>query len=88
MPEFKINSRHVKVAVPPETLLLWVVREELNLLGTKFGCGRGLCGACTVHLDGEPTRACVLPVAAVEGRQVATIESLSDGRGGPHKAGR
>jgi isoquinoline 1-oxidoreductase subunit alpha len=84
MPQFKINGRSVSVDVPPDTPLLWVVREELNLLGTKFGCGKGLCGACTVQLDGVPSRACVLPVAAVEGRQVSTIESLSDGRGGLH----
>jgi isoquinoline 1-oxidoreductase subunit alpha len=84
MPQFKINGRTVTVDVPPDTPLLWVVREELNLLGTKFGCGKGLCGACTIQLDGEPTRACVLPVAAVEGRQVSTIESLSNGRGGLH----
>jgi isoquinoline 1-oxidoreductase subunit alpha len=84
MPQFKINGRTVNADVPPDTPLLWVVREELSLLGTKFGCGKGLCGACTVHLDGEPTRACVLPVAAVEGKAVSTIESLSDGRGGLH----
>jgi isoquinoline 1-oxidoreductase subunit alpha len=84
MPQFRINGRNVNVNVQPDTPLLWVVREELNLLGTKFGCGKGLCGACTVHLDGEPTRACVLPLAAVEGREVSTIESLSDGRGGLH----
>jgi isoquinoline 1-oxidoreductase subunit alpha len=84
MPTFKINGRTVAVNVPPDTPLLWVVREELLLLGTKFGCGKGLCGACTLHLDGEPVRSCVMPVAAVEGRQVSTIESLGDGRGGLH----
>jgi isoquinoline 1-oxidoreductase subunit alpha len=84
MPQFKINGRHVVLDVPPDTPLLWIVREELGLLGTKFGCGKGLCGACAVHLDGEPTRSCVLPAAAVEGRHVTTIESLSDGRGGLH----
>lgn len=84
MPQFKINGRTVNADVPPDTPLLWVVREELSLLGTKFGCGKGLCGACTVHLEGEPTRACILPVAAVEGKAVSTIESLSDGRGGLH----
>jgi isoquinoline 1-oxidoreductase subunit alpha len=84
MPQFKINGRTVNANVPPDTPLLWVVREELSLMGTKFGCGKGLCGACTVHLEGEPTRACILPVAAVEGKAVSTIESLSDGLGGLH----
>jgi isoquinoline 1-oxidoreductase subunit alpha len=78
MPQFKINGRIVSVDVPSETPLLWVIREELNLLGTKFGCGKGLCGACTVHLDGQPTRSCVLPVSAVDGRSVGTVESLSN----------
>jgi isoquinoline 1-oxidoreductase subunit alpha len=84
MQQFKINGRNASLEVPPETPLLWVVREELNLLGTKFGCGKGLCGACTVHIDGQPTRSCVMPVSAVDGRDVATIESLSNGRGGLH----
>jgi isoquinoline 1-oxidoreductase subunit alpha len=84
MQKFKINGRAVTVDVPPETPLLWVVREELNLLGTKFGCGKGLCGACTVHIDGQPTRSCVMPVSVVEGRNISTVESLSDGRGGLH----
>jgi isoquinoline 1-oxidoreductase subunit alpha len=84
MPQFKINGRAVTVDVPPETPLLWVVREELNLLGTKFGCGKGLCGACTVHIDGQPTRSCVMPVSVVEGRNISTVESLNDGRGGLH----
>jgi isoquinoline 1-oxidoreductase subunit alpha len=84
MPQFKINGRAVTVDVPSDTPLLWVVREELNLLGTKFGCGKGLCGACTIQLDGQATRSCVMPVAAVEGRNVSTVESLSDGKGGLH----
>jgi isoquinoline 1-oxidoreductase subunit alpha len=84
MPQFKINGRTVTVDVPPETPLLWVVREELNLLGTKFGCGKGLCGACTVQIDGQANRSCIMPVGAVEGRNISTIESLSDSRGGLH----
>jgi isoquinoline 1-oxidoreductase subunit alpha len=84
MPQFKINGRAVTVDVPSDTPLLWVVREELNLLGTKFGCGKGLCGACTIQIDGQATRSCVMPVAAVEGRSVSTVESLSDGKGGLH----
>jgi isoquinoline 1-oxidoreductase subunit alpha len=84
MPQFKINGRAVSLDVPPETPLLWVVREELDLLGTKFGCGKGLCGACTVHIDGQPSRSCITPVSVVEGRNISTIESLSNGRGGLH----
>ena len=88
MPSFKTNGRPTAVDVPPDTPLLWVLREELQLPGTKFGCGKGLCGACTVLLDGEPTRSCLLPVAAVEGRSVTTIEGLGDGRGGLHPVQR
>jgi isoquinoline 1-oxidoreductase subunit alpha len=84
MPQFKVNGRSVTVDVPSSTPLLWVLREELNLLGTKFGCGKGLCGACTVQVVGAPTRSCLLPVEAVQGRHVTTIESLGDGRGGLH----
>lgn len=85
MPSFKVNGRSVSVDVPPDTPLLWVLREELQLPGTKFGCGKALCGACTVHVDGEPTRSCVLPVTGVEGRRVTTIEGLGDGQGGLHR---
>lgn len=88
MPAFKVNGRPVDVDVPPDTPLLWVLREELQLPGTKFGCGKALCGACTVHVDGEATRSCVLPVAAVQGRAVTTIEGLGDGRGGLHPVQR
>jgi aerobic-type carbon monoxide dehydrogenase small subunit (CoxS/CutS family) len=84
MPSFKINGRNASVNVPPDTPLLWVLREELQLPGTKFGCGKALCGACTVQVDGAPTRSCVLPVAAVEGRAVTTVEGLGDGAGGLH----
>ena len=61
----------------PDTPLLWVIRDELGLTGTKFGCGAALCGACTVHLDGEPVRSCQTPLSAVAGKKVTTIESLS-----------
>ena len=88
MPSFIANGQPATVNVPPDTPLLWVLREELQLPGTKFGCGKGLCGACTVHVDGAPTRSCVLPVAAVEGRRVTTIEGLGDGRGGLHPVQR
>jgi isoquinoline 1-oxidoreductase alpha subunit len=69
------NARQLDVA--PEMPLLWALRETLGLTGTKYGCGMALCGACTVHVDGQPTRACVTPVSAVAGRQVTTIEGLS-----------
>lgn len=61
----------------PGTPLLWVIRDSLKLKGTKFGCGMGLCGACTVHLDGHPTRSCLLPVSAAEGLKITTIEGVS-----------
>lgn len=76
MPSFILNSRSVSVDVDPETPLLWVLREQLGLTGTKFGCGAGQCGACTVHLDGVPTRSCITSVSGVEGRSVTTIEGL------------
>jgi aerobic-type carbon monoxide dehydrogenase small subunit (CoxS/CutS family) len=72
-----VNGRAREVDVPAETPLLWVLRDALGLTGTKFGCGAGACGACTVHVDGEPARACVLPVAALGARRVTTIEGLS-----------
>jgi isoquinoline 1-oxidoreductase alpha subunit len=72
----KINGQTFAVAAGPETPLLWVLRGELKLVGTKFGCGKALCGACTVHLDGEAVRSCVTPLAAVGTREVITIEGL------------
>lgn len=83
MLQFRLNGEKVSVDVPADTPLLWVLREELGLKGTKFGCGKGLCGACTVHLDGIATRTCVLPIAAIANRKVITIEGLSDN--GPTK---
>lgn len=77
MTAFTINGRAVVVAAEPDTPLLWVVRDTLKLTGTKYGCGLALCGACTVHLDGEPVRACQTPLDSVAGRQVTTIEGLS-----------
>ena len=74
---FTINGRRVKVAAPPDTRLLWVIREELKLTGTKFGCGIGQCGACMVHIDGARTFSCLAPISAVAGRNVTTIEGLS-----------
>ncbi len=80
MIEFELNEEPVRVAVEPDTPLLWVLRDSLQRHGTKYGCGMALCGACTVHLDGDPARACVIPVSAVAGRRVTTIEGL----GGRH----
>jgi isoquinoline 1-oxidoreductase subunit alpha len=83
MIRFKVNGKPQGVDVPPEVPLLWVLREELGLTGTKFGCGIAACGACTVHLDGDAVRSCVYPVSAVAGRSVVTVEGLS--RDGEHK---
>jgi isoquinoline 1-oxidoreductase subunit alpha len=74
---FSVNAREVTLEVAADTPLLWVLRDALGLTGTKFGCGAGLCGACTVHLDGKPVRSCLTPVSAVEGRAVTTIEGLA-----------
>ena len=79
---FRVNGRPVSVDVPDGTRLLWVVREHLKLTGTKYGCGAAQCGACTVHIDGQPTFSCQTPIEAVRGRSVTTIEGLS--RGGLH----
>ena len=75
MVEFILNGKKTKLDIPKDTPLLWAVREEALLRGTKFGCGKGICGACTMHLNGTPTRTCILPVAAVAGKRVDTIES-------------
>src|SRR5258706_8636170 len=72
-----VNGQTVSVDAAPGTPLLWVLRDYLNLTGTKFGCGMALCGACTVHLDGQPTRSCVTPVSRASGKRVTTIEGLS-----------
>ena len=79
MATLKINGKLVKVDVDDSTPLLWVLREQLGLTGTKYSCGIGVCGACTVHIDGEAIRSCLVPVSAVEDRQeIVTIEGLSD----------
>jgi isoquinoline 1-oxidoreductase alpha subunit len=79
MPEIslRVNGSERKVNVPPETPLLWVLRDTLQLTGTKFGCGAGLCGACTVHVEGSAVRSCSTPVSQVGGKTVTTIEGLS-----------
>lgn len=76
--ELNVNGKPHTVAATPDTPLLWVLREQLELTGTKFGCGAALCGACTVHLDGEPVRSCSTPVSACKGHRVTTIEGLSE----------
>ena len=73
----RVNGSEQKVNVPPETPLLWVLRDSLNLTGTKFGCGAGLCGACTVHVEGNAIRSCSTPVSQVAGKNITTIEGVS-----------
>src|SRR5450755_3734063 len=80
MVKLAINGAEVEVDAAPETPLLWAIRDHLNLTGTKFGCGLALCGACTVHLEGRAIRSCVMPLAAVAGRAITTIEGLSKDR--------
>ncbi len=73
----EVNNQVIEIDVEPDTPLLWVIREKAGLQGTKFGCGAGVCGACTVHVDGLATRSCITPVITVEGKSVTTIEGLS-----------
>ena len=77
MANFTVNGEAIEVDANPNTPLLWVLREHLKITGTKFGCGVGQCGACTVHIDGTASYSCLTPVSAVEGREVTTIEGLS-----------
>lgn len=72
-----VNGDSRELDIDPDMPLLWAIRDHLQLTGTKFGCGMALCGACTVHIDGQPTRSCVTPVSATQGRQVTTIEGLA-----------
>jgi isoquinoline 1-oxidoreductase subunit alpha len=83
MTPLSVNGKPMTVDADPETPLLWVLRDFLELTGTKFGCGMALCGACTVHVDGRPTRSCVTPLASVTGRRITTIEGI-----GHYKTGR
>ena len=76
MAKFFVNGDPVDFRAAPDTPLLWARRDQLGLTGTKFGCGMALCGACTVHIDGQPTRSCVTPVSAIEGKRVVTIEGV------------
>jgi len=74
---FTLNGKSQTVEVSPEMPLLWVLRDTLNMTGTKFGCGMALCGACTVHINGEATRSCITPISSVSGKKVTTIEGIS-----------
>jgi isoquinoline 1-oxidoreductase alpha subunit len=83
MISLNVNGRVLSVDVDPDTPLLWVIREQLQLTGTKFGCGVALCGACTVHLNGQAVRSCSVPVSAVADQRITTIEGLSPDRSHP-----
>jgi isoquinoline 1-oxidoreductase alpha subunit len=87
MARLMINGKSYEVTIDPSTPLLWVIREQVGLTGTKYGCGIAQCGACTVHLDGAAVRSCVVPVSAAEGKQITTIEGLAAG-GALHKVQR
>ena len=76
MVKLSVNGQSVSTDAAPDTPLLWVIRDHLGMTGTKFGCGAGLCGACTVHIDGAPTRSCLMPVSAVAGKKITTIEAI------------
>ncbi|RYZ58552.1 MAG: (2Fe-2S)-binding protein [Proteobacteria bacterium] len=76
--ELKVNGKTFNVDADDDAPLLWIVRDEIGLTGTKFGCGKALCGACTVHVDGVPVRSCSYPIAAAVGKEITTIEGLSD----------
>ena len=82
MAQLQVNGQARNIDVPDDMPLLWVLRDELGMTGTKFGCGMALCGACTVHVDGTPTRACITPASAVAGRAISTIESMEADRVG------
>ncbi len=84
MVRFEVNGRQVESEAEPDAPLLWVVREDLGLTGTKYGCGIGQCGSCTVHLDGVAVRSCQLPLSSVAGRSVTTIEGLDRSGRGAH----
>ncbi len=75
--QLTINGKQVEISSPETSILLWVLRDELGMTGTKYGCGAGICGSCTVHVDGEATRSCITPLTAVTGKEIRTIEDLA-----------
>ena len=77
MVQLTVNGKAQNIDIDPDTPVLWAVREQLGLNGTKFGCGASLCGACTIHIDGEPVRSCVTPLSEAEGKEVTTIEGIA-----------
>lgn len=83
MPTIHVNGRDLETDASDDTPVLWVLRDHLGMTGTKFGCGKGLCGACTIHLDGVATRSCTLPLNAVVGKRITTIEGVSPDRSHP-----
>jgi isoquinoline 1-oxidoreductase alpha subunit len=82
MVQLNINGKAVKLDLDPDTPLLWALRDTLHLTGTKYGCGQGLCGACTVHVDGQPMRSCSLPISAAVGKKISTIEVVDQAKVG------
>ncbi len=80
MTRLNVNGREHELDVDPTTPILWALRDGLGMTGTKFGCGAAQCGACTVHIDGQATRSCVMPVAAVQGKRITTIEAVTGGQ--------
>jgi isoquinoline 1-oxidoreductase alpha subunit len=82
-----VNGKPRKLDVPDDMPLLWTLRDVLSMTGTKFGCGAGLCGACTIHIDGQPTRSCITPVSAAAGKRITTIEAIGTTLRGPESPG-
>ena len=82
MTKLTINGKQYDVDLPPDTPRLWVLRDQIGLTGTKFGCGMALCGACTIHINGEPGRACVTPISSLAGKKITTIEGIGDDKVG------
>ena len=82
MATLNINGKRVQTDAADDTPLLWVLRDHLNMTGTKFGCGMALCGACTVHVDGQPTRSCVTPISSIGNKKITTVEAIGQSRAG------
>ena len=82
MQSFTVNGKEFKLDVEPDMPLLWIIRDLIGYTGTKYGCGIGLCGVCTVHIDGEPIRSCLMPASAAEGKDIVTVEAVSEDKVG------